>query len=505
MVDFNNIRENIFIFNTISKKKEKFVPLEKDKIGMYVCGPTVYDDPHIGHGRAAIVFDVIYRFFKYIGFSITNVRNYTDIDDKIINRANDEGVDFLTISEKYIKSYEENMAILNNLEPDYKPKVTEHIKEIIDLIQNIIDNGHGYVVNNNVYFDVKSFKEYGKLSGRNIEELEQVSRIDNDSDKRNPLDFALWKKSKENEPFWTSPWGEGRPGWHIECSAMSTKYLGKTFDIHGGGRDLIFPHHENEIAQSEAGFKQKFVNYWVHNGHVEINKEKMSKSLKNFVSIGDAVKLIEPEAIRFFILQTHYRSPINYTFENLKISENNLLALYETKENFYNLKKELSGSGDIATFLDNKNLSSELKKIVKELLVSNDNFFQYLSDDFHTPKAVALIFDYFTEINKILVFKKIRKVSNISAVFELIDEFIKVINNTLGILHDEPKEFTSRVNLKRLKELNITEEELNLIIKERIDARKDKNWEKSDKIRDDLADKGIFLEDTPTGTKWRIQ
>ncbi len=500
-VDLKNIRENIRFYDTMQKKKVKFVPIKKDRIGMYVCGPTVYDDPHIGHARAAIAFDVIYRFLKYVGYEVTYVRNYTDVDDKIIKKANELSISTDEVSERYIKSYEEAMELLNVEEPTYKPRVTRHIPQIISLIEKILENGHGYVVNGNVYFDVSSFPGYGKLSGRNIEELQSGARVEVDPEKRHPLDFALWKAAKPGEPWWDSPWGKGRPGWHIECSAMSTHYLDAPFDIHGGGIDLVFPHHENEIAQSEAGFKKKFVNYWIHNGHVEINREKMSKSLKNFITVKDAIENFEPEAIRFFLLQTHYRSPINFTEEAIKTTEDNLMGFYQSLEEFNTVTA--TEEGTLEEFLTA--LSKKQKRVANDILKAKGEFLGAMADDFHTAKATAVVFQFFTDLNKILKIKDFFARPGGMEFKKEIEDFLDTIRSIFGILMDEPGKFIEKLNLRRLEKRGIQLEYVEKMIAERTEARNSRDWQRADEIRDELKEKGIILEDTPSGTKWRVE
>ncbi|MCJ7493900.1 MAG: cysteine--tRNA ligase, partial [Deltaproteobacteria bacterium] len=305
------------IYNTLTKKKEEFLPLQKGKVSMYVCGVTVYDRCHIGHARAAVVFDVLFRFLRYRGYEVTYVRNYTDVDDKIIKRANQEGVSCQEIAKRYIQEYEEDMEALGMERPTHEPRATENISQIIDLVKKLVEKGFAYTVDGDVYFSVEKFSSYGKLSGRDLEEMRAGARVEVDERKNNPLDFALWKSSKPGEPEWDSPWGRGRPGWHIECSAMSQRYLGESFDIHGGGQDLIFPHHENEIAQSEAATGKPFVRFWVHNGFVNINHEKMSKSLGNILAIRDLLQDHHPEVLRLFLLSNHYRSPVDFSLQNM--------------------------------------------------------------------------------------------------------------------------------------------------------------------------------------------
>ena len=326
------------IYNTLTGKKEDFVPLHENRVGLYVCGVTVYDLCHIGHGRSAVVFDTIYRYLRYRGYEVTYVRNFTDIDDKIIKRANDEGVDFKAIAEKYIEEFNIDMGRLGLEKPSVEPKATEHIPEMIQLISILVEKGFAYQRNGDVFFSVERFKDYGKLSKRNLDEMQAGARVEIDEKKENPLDFALWKASKPGEPSWESPWGKGRPGWHIECSVMSQKYLGETFDIHGGGKDLIFPHHENEIAQSEAATGKPFVRYWIHNGFVNINKEKMSKSLGNILTLKEIFKDWHPEVIRLFLLSHHYRSPLDYSVDSLSEAKAGLDRFYTTLNS---IQKEL--------------------------------------------------------------------------------------------------------------------------------------------------------------------
>ncbi len=499
-VDFQN---KVYIYDTMRKTKVKFEPIEKGRIGMYVCGPTVYDDPHVGHARAAIAFDVIFRFFKYIGFDVTYVRNYTDVDDKIINRANEKGISTDELSEKYIKSYEEDMKALNVLEPTYKPRVTQHIPHIIEMIEKILANGHGYVAEENVYFDVLSFPEYGKLSGRNIDELVAGVRVEPGPGKKHPLDFALWKASKPGEPFWESPWGKGRPGWHIECSVMSTYYLGIPFDIHGGGIDLVFPHHENEIAQSEAAYKKKFVNYWIHNGHVEINKEKMSKSLKNFIRVKDAVKEYEAEAIRFFLLETYYRSPVSFNEEGLRITENNLMSLYQTILDLISIKNQLVSGKNLEQFINS--LGKNQKRSVETILSFQEKFLSTLADDFHTAKAVGELFQFFSEVNKVIKINDLWKKEGSEVFYNEIFDQINMIKEIFGILEDMPEDFIRRVNLRRLSKKGVSEEYVLELIEKRQKAREEKNWKEADRIREELKEKGILLEDTLSGTRWRVE
>ncbi|WP_163328297.1 cysteine--tRNA ligase [Desulfurobacterium thermolithotrophum] len=468
----------IRVFNTLTEKKEEFKPLNDKTVKMYVCGPTVYDHAHIGHARSAVVFDVIRRWLEYRGYRVIYVRNYTDVDDKIIKRSKEEGIPWYEVAKKYIDSYEEDMKALNIKEPTYKPKVTEHIEEIIEMIKGLIAKGYAYESEGDVYFSVEKFSEYGKLSKRKTEELIAGARIEPGEKKKNPLDFALWKKSKEGEPGWESPWGIGRPGWHIECSAMAMKYLGKTMDIHGGGLDLIFPHHENEIAQSEAYTGKSFVRYWLHNGFVMVNKEKMSKSLGNFFTIKDILKEFSSDVLRLFLLSTHYRSPIDFSFERLKDAERSfgrLLNFIESKEIIEKLP----------TFEKN----SEIFDVENYKL----QFESAMDDDFNTARALGVIFELVKEAN-LIKDKAIKenKISNKEK--EAILKAIDIVESYLKLLG---------FKLEKKKQEGIEDELIKLLIDVRSELRKRKTFDLADKIRDGLKDLGIILEDLPSGTIYK--
>ncbi|WP_297446050.1 cysteine--tRNA ligase [Desulfurobacterium sp.] len=469
----------IKVYNTLTEKKEEFIPFEKNRIKMYVCGPTVYDDAHIGHARSAVVFDVIRRWFEHRGYSVIFVRNYTDVDDKIIKRANEKGVPWKEISEKYIKSFEEDMAALNVKEPTFKPKVTEHIPEIIKMIKGLIEKGHAYEADGDVYFAVETFPEYGKLSKRKIDELMAGARIAPGEKKRNPLDFALWKKSKEGEPAWDSPWGKGRPGWHIECSAMSMKYLGEMMDIHGGGLDLIFPHHENEIAQSESYTGKPFVKYWMHNGFVMINSEKMSKSLGNFFTIKEILKDFSPDVLRFFLVSTHYRSPIDFSFERLKEAK----AAFDRIKNFLNAKSVI------------KNVQEEGKGGAPvDVEKYRKAFNEAMDDDFNTAKALGILFEMIKEINilKDSIVKKQKATTEEKESILAAVSFVREVMKILGFKLEEEKSTN-----------NLEDELIKLLIDIRQQLRKEKKFKLADEIRDRLKQMGIVLEDLPGGTVYR--
>jgi len=372
------------LYNTLTGQKEPFIPQVPGKAGMYVCGVTVYDYCHIGHARAGIVFDVIYRYLQYAGYDVTFVRNYTDIDDKIINRANQEGTDYRTIADRYIAAFDEDMGRLGLAKPTIEPKATDHIDDIIAIIQRLIANGHAYEAAGDVYFAVETFGDYLKLSKRNLEDMQAGARVEVDERKQNPMDFALWKGSKPGEPWWESPWGKGRPGWHIECSAMSMRFLGPSFDIHGGGKDLVFPHHENEIAQSECANGCQFVKYWLHNGFVNINSEKMSKSLGNFFTIREVLELFDAEVLRFFILQAHYRSPLDYSDQNLREAQAGLTRIYEALAALDAALAKPDGAAAAAPSL------TELTEKAQQLL---PRFQEAMDDDFNTAQTLGVIFD----------------------------------------------------------------------------------------------------------------
>ena len=478
----NNL-PTINIYNTLTQKKEELVPVEGNKIRMYACGPTVYDSAHLGHARSAVSFDIIQRFLRYAGYDVTFVRNYTDIDDKIIKRAKELGVPSNEISEKYIEEYREDMASIGVQTPDVEPKVTEHVDRIIKLIQEIIDRGHAYISGKDVFFSVRKFKEYGKLSKRSVDNMLDGVRIDVNEQKEDPLDFALWKGAKEGEPSWPSPWGEGRPGWHIECSVMSMEYLGTNFEIHGGGKDLIFPHHENEIAQSEAASGEKFAKYWLHNGLIQINSEKMSKSLGNFFTVQNAVKRWTPEAIRFFFLSHHYQNPADFSEQVMDDTETSLERIYTTLKRAYDIKSE-SDSTD-----------PELEKNLEKF---KQNWFKAMCDNFNTADAVGNLFDLIRAINK-----SIDTNGWTATLADTIDE-IKKFANVLGIIEKDPDEYLeSKKSSEKLE--GITPKEIESLIEERKEARADKNWARADEIRDLLDSKGIVLEDKPEGTIWKVK
>ncbi|RMG60726.1 MAG: cysteine--tRNA ligase [Deltaproteobacteria bacterium] len=490
---------SLIVFNTLGNRKEPFEPLEEGKVRMYVCGVTVYDLCHLGHARANMVFDFIYRYLLHSGFDVTYVRNFTDIDDKIIKRANEEGVDFRVISERYIQAFYEDMGRLGLLSPTFEPKATEHIDGIIELVSRLIERGHAYVVDGDVYFAIDTFPDYGKLSGKNLEELEAGARVDVDERKRNPLDFALWKKSKPGEPSWESPWGPGRPGWHIECSVMSMKHLGDSFDIHGGGKDLVFPHHENEIAQSECATGKIFARYWIHNGFVNIDKEKMSKSLGNIFTIREILEKIHPEVLRFFFAGTHYRSPIDYSDRSIREAKAGLDRIYTFYDRFLRaeekapeLKEEETASGSVE------------EEDETALLTLEERFRAAMDDDFNTAAAMGFLFDAIRRLNRYYREDPAQDPES-SAFFLKGGEKVTSLLRVLGFLSDDPVSYFRYGIEGKLKEKGISLDRVLDMVREREEARKVKDFTRADAIRDTLKSWGIILEDTPSGTFWKFE
>lgn len=461
------------IFNTLTRKKDEFVPIEEGKVRMYVCGPTVYNYIHIGNARPMIVFDTVRRYFEYKGYDVNYVSNFTDVDDKIIKKAIEEGVDASVISERYIKEAQTDMEGMNVKEATYHPKATEEIDGMIDMIQTLIDKGHAYAVEGTVYFRTRSFEEYGKLSKKNIDDLEAGHReikVSGEDGKEDPLDFVLWKPKKEGEPSWPSPWGDGRPGWHIECSVMSRKYLGEQIDIHAGGEDLIFPHHENEIAQSEACNDKEFAHYWMHNGFLNINNVKMSKSLGNFFTVREISEKYDLQVLRFFMLSAHYRSPLNFSAELMEASKNGLERILTAVDRLRTLNLQ---GGDIT------DAEKEQMKLVDELVAKYE---AAMEDDFNTADAISAVFELVKAAN-------INVTEESSAAFR--DKVLSVIVTLCDVL-----------GIKTEKKEEMLDDEIQALIDERQAARKAKNFARADEIRDELLAKGIILKDTREGVKW---
>ncbi|KAK2392095.1 Cysteinyl-tRNA synthetase, class Ia family protein [Trifolium repens] len=484
----------IWLHNTMSKKKELFKPKVESKVGMYVCGVTAYDLSHIGHARVYVNFDLLYRYFKHLGYEVCYVRNFTDVDDKIIARSTELGEDPISLSRRYCEEFCQDMVTLNCLPPTKEPKVSEHMRQIIDMIEKILTNGYAYNVDGDVYFNVEKFPEYGKLSSRGLEDNRAGERVAVDSRKKNPADFALWKSTKPGEPFWESPWGPGRPGWHIECSAMSATYLGYSFDIHGGGIDLVFPHHENEIAQSCAACGKSDISVWMHNGFVNIDSVKMSKSLGNFFTIRQVVDVYHPLALRYFLMSAHYRSPMNYSNIHLESASDRVYYIYETLHECESLLNQHDQT------VRKDSIPSDTLSIIDNLY---DIFLTSMSDDLHTPVVLAGLSDPLKLINDLLHTRKGKKqqfrIESLAALKKRIGDVLTV----LGLMPSSYYEVLQQLKEKALKRANLTEEEILKKIEERDDARIQKEYAKSDAIRKDLAVVGIALMDSPNGTAWR--
>jgi cysteinyl-tRNA synthetase len=460
------------IYNSLTRQKEVFQPIEPGKVRMYVCGMTVYDYCHVGHARAMVVFDVVTRWLRAKGYDVTYVRNITDIDDKIIRRAQENGEDFHELTARFIRAMHEDLAALGILPPTHEPRATDAMVDMIALIQILIDKGYAYVgASGDVYYDVSRFERYGQLANKKLEDLRAGARVEVEEAKDDPLDFVLWKTAKPNEPGWASPWGMGRPGWHIECSAMSTRCLGEHFDIHGGGMDLKFPHHENEIAQSEAASGHRYANVWMHNGFVQVNEEKMSKSLGNFFTVREVLQRYQPEVVRLFILSSHYRGPLNYADENLDHAKSSLTRLYTALRGL---------------------------PVVEESLEENwrVRFEQAMDDDFNTPEALAVLFDLSREINKLHDHDEMAAAR--------LGASLRHLGKWLGLLQADPESYLkSGTEVVASLSSGIASEEIEALIAQRNIARKAKNWAEADRIRAQLQEAKIVLEDTPKGTVWR--
>ena len=463
------------IYNTLKKTKEEFIPLKDGEVSMYVCGPTVYNLFHIGNARTFIVFDTIRRYFEYRGFKVNFVQNFTDIDDRMIAKANDENTSVKELGDRFIVEYYKDADGLNIKRATINPRATLFIDEIITFVKDLIDKGYAYEVDGDVYFSTKKFNQYGKLSGQNLEDLQAGARINVDERKEDPMDFALWKKQKPGEPAWESPWGLGRPGWHIECSCMADKLLGKTIDIHAGGTDLIFPHHENEIAQSESRNDAPFARYWMHSAFINVNNQKMSKSLNNFFTVRDILEKYDADVVRFFMLSAHYRTQLNFSIELLDSAKASVERLYNAVGNLERLLEEVKI----------EEVQEGEKAFVDTLNSYRQKYIEKMDDDFNTADGIAVIFDLIKDININVSSDSSKKIIQMSL------DLIRELGQPLCILQKSTK-----VSL---------EEEIEKLIEERQQARKDKNWALADKIRDDLKDRGIILEDTPQGVRWFIK
>lgn len=460
------------IYDTLTRSKREFVPLTPGEVKMYVCGMTVYDHCHLGHARVLVVFDSVVRWLQTLGYKVTYIRNITDIDDKIIRRASENREPFTALTARYIRAMEEDAAALNVISPSFEPRATECIDSMIIMIESLLNKGLAYVANNgDVFYDVHRFTDYGKLSGKSLDDLRAGERVEIDTNKRDPLDFVLWKAAKPDEPSWDSPWGKGRPGWHIECSAMSGHYLGEQFDIHGGGQDLQFPHHENEIAQSEGVHGHSHVNYWMHNGFVRVDNEKMSKSLGNFFTVREILARYQPEVVRFFIIRAHYRSPLNYSDAHLNDARNALERLYTTLKNHAPSPTDETSDADI----DWKNDRYAQR------------FMAAMNDDFNTSEAVAVLFDLASEANR----------TGDSRCADL----LKALGGILGLLQQSPQHYLQ--HSVQHEEDGYSEATIETMIQQRLQARKEKNFAQADALRQQLAEAGIILEDGPQGTTWR--
>jgi cysteinyl-tRNA synthetase len=478
------------LYNTLSGQKEEFRPLVPGQVGMYVCGVTVYDYCHLGHARANIVFDVVYRYLQYAGYRVTYVRNYTDVDDKIINRANERGISSKELAETFIRAFDEDMAALGLAIPTHQPKATEFIPQIVALVERLIARGLAYESAGDVYYSVDKFPGYLKLSKRTMEEMQAGARIAPGEQKRNPMDFALWKAAKPGEPSWASPWGPGRPGWHIECSAMSSTLLGDSFDIHGGGRDLIFPHHENEIAQSEGASGKPFVRYWLHNGFVNVNHEKMSKSLGNFFTIRDILDKYDAEVVRFFILTAHYRSPIDFADQQLDEAGQALSRCYEALDQ---AGKVTPGAGGV--------VPADLAEAAAKLAELEERFREAMDDDFNTAQAIGHLFEGVRALNRLLA-------ANDPALGTVItagrDALLR-LGGVLGLFASVPAQWLARQTQRGLTAGGLDAAVIEGLIAERLAARKERNFRRADQIRDELAAQGVMLLDGPEGTSWKLK
>ena len=484
----------IKIYNTLSRKKEPLQPLEEGHVKLYVCGITSYDYCHIGHARSALVFDMVVRYLRHRGYKVTFVRNFTDIDDKIINRAAEQGIDPASLALRFIDEFYTDMDALGALRPDLEPKATEHVAEMIELIGALQDKGLAYAADGDVYFRVEQFAGYGRLSGRSLDDMQAGARVEVNNRKEHPMDFVLWKGAKPGEPKWDSPWGAGRPGWHIECSAMSRKYLGETFDIHGGGKDLVFPHHENEIAQSCGASGKEFARLWMHHGFVTIKDEKMSKSLGNFLTIRDVLTQYDPEVLRLFIFSTQYRNPLDFTETALRDAQSGLDRMYDCLFRLANLPAE-GGDGPAVTGVKDR----------AGLEALQSRFHEAMDNDFNTAQAIGHLFDAVKLSNKVLAQLPERPTEGDLRLLAQTAQTLRTLAGVLGLLNKDPRTAVADAKVRMLAGINLTEEEIAGLIAKRNQARAAKDWAVSDEVRDYLLSHGIVLKDGPEGTVWQAK
>lgn len=485
---------SIRIYNTLTRTKEPLRPIEEGHVQLYVCGITSYDYCHVGHARSALVFDMVVRYLRHRGYRVTFVRNFTDIDDKIINRANEQGIDSATLALRFINEFYTDMDALGTLRPDIEPKATEHVPEMIALVEDLIAKGMAYPANGDVYYRVERFAQYGQLSGRGLADMQAGARVEVNEKKEHPMDFVLWKGAKPGEPKWPSPWGDGRPGWHIECSAMSRKYLGETFDIHGGGQDLVFPHHENEIAQSCGASGKPFANLWMHHGFVTIKDEKMSKSLGNFLTIRDVLKQYEPEVLRLFIFSTQYRNPLDFTETALQDAQSGLERMYDCLAQIDGLA---NGDPSVAACITEKD-----RKGLEELQA---RFHAAMDNDFNTAQALAHLFDAIKAMNKLLrLLPDTPSTADVQFLRKTMTLF-RELAGVLGLVQRDPVAVVAENKAREMAGISLSEEEIRSLIDKRNQARANKDWATSDEVRDYLLGHRIILKDSPEGTRWEVK
>jgi cysteinyl-tRNA synthetase len=491
---------SLTLYNTLTRRKEAFQPLQEGKVGIYACGITVYDVCHVGHARSAVVFDTMIRYLRYRGYDVTFVKNFTDVDDKIIQKSRQEGVDIADITERYIHEHDEDMDRLGVARPTFAPRATAYIPDMISLVEKLMDRGLAYEVDGDVYYAVENFPGYGKLSGRNLDEMMAGARVDVNDRKRNPLDFALWKASKEGEPWWDSPWGRGRPGWHIECSVMSQSYLGDTFDIHGGGEDLIFPHHENEIAQSEGATGKPLARYWLHNGFVRINSEKMSKSLGNFFTMRDVLAACHPEVLRLFLLQSHYRNPVDFSDEALAEARMAMNRLYGALKRIKELLALSSADAADAPESPGKNgdLHERLSKLPAQFIAAMD-------DDFNTARALGHLFEVVRLVNGCTADRAFVASPESVSILRTARETLVDLGSVLGLFLADPHVYFQQDRNREVARRGLDAAEIETLIAARQAARLEKNWRKADEIRDILAAREVTIEDSSAGTTWKFE